>query len=141
MKTDNIHATAVSINNHAILLLGQSGAGKSDLALRLIKNKNAVLIADDRVDLFVENGVFKASCPQNIQGLIEIRGVGICKLPFVLSVPVKMAIQLVSSYKEQERIPQAHKITFSDVEIPLYKLYPFEVSATDKVVMLCDQIK
>ena len=49
--TENIHATAVAIDGKAILLIGQSGSGKSDLALRLIMNKNAVLIADDRVDI------------------------------------------------------------------------------------------
>ena len=46
--TENIHATTVAIENKGILIVGKSGAGKSDLALRLIMNKNAILVADVR---------------------------------------------------------------------------------------------
>ena len=40
-ETSNIYATCVSIKKAGILLLGKSGSGKSDLALRLIENKEA----------------------------------------------------------------------------------------------------
>ena len=36
MKTVNIHASCVAIGHKGVLILGDSGAGKSDLALRLI---------------------------------------------------------------------------------------------------------
>ena len=50
----NIHATLVKLKNKGILIIGKSGSGKSDLALRLIMDKKAKLVADDRVD--IENG-------------------------------------------------------------------------------------
>ena len=53
----NIHATSVCLNNKGILILGKSGSGKSDLALRLIEQAGALLIADDRTDLQEENVV------------------------------------------------------------------------------------
>ena len=46
----HIHATAVELYGHAILLRGEPGSGKSDLALRLI-HEGAKLISDDRVKL------------------------------------------------------------------------------------------
>ena len=47
---EQIHATAVELHGDAILLRGEPGSGKSDLALRLI-HEGAKLISDDRVEL------------------------------------------------------------------------------------------
>ncbi|MFZ5795407.1 MAG: HPr kinase/phosphorylase, partial [Pseudomonadota bacterium] len=46
MKQIRLYATAVAIGSHAVLLMGPSGSGKSDLALRLI-DRGANLISDD----------------------------------------------------------------------------------------------
>ena len=73
----NIHATLISFHNKGILLTGKSGVGKSDVALRMIMEKGAVLVADDRVDLVCANGNLFGSCPKNIRGLLEVRNVGI----------------------------------------------------------------
>ncbi len=56
----NIHASCVAIGNKGVLLLGKSGAGKSDLALRLIDG-GAKLVADDRTILFAKRR--GAACP------------------------------------------------------------------------------
>jgi hypothetical protein len=63
------------------LLLGESGSGKSDLALRLIA-MGARLVADDRCEIFFER-VLCARAPGKIAGLMEIRGLGIVTLPRV----------------------------------------------------------
>ena len=60
-----IHATAVVISNRCVLLRGRSGAGKSDLALRLIDG-GAILVADDQTELIREEGG-----TLNVQGIIE----------------------------------------------------------------------
>ena len=74
-----IHATAVSIDGIAILIRGASGYGKSDLALRLIQ-EGAQLISDDRVKLTnIDKQLFAAS-PKNIDGLLEVRGIGILRV-------------------------------------------------------------
>ena len=51
---DNIHASCVFIKQKGILILGDSGSGKSDLCLRLIMEFGAKLVADDRVDIKIE---------------------------------------------------------------------------------------
>jgi len=89
----NIHASCVSLRNQGVLLLGPSGAGKSDLALRLIDG-GAKLVADDRTLLFVKNGALHARAPSSISGLLEIRGVGIVKLPVRASVKIALVVTL-----------------------------------------------
>ena len=88
METVNIHASCVVLRGAGdafgapgdcgILLLGESGAGKSDVALRLIAQA-AQLVADDRVVLFTRDGVLFAKPPKTLAGLIEVRGVGILR--------------------------------------------------------------
>ena len=67
--TDQIHGACVEISGVGVLLRGPSGSGKSDLALRLIDG-GASLVADDRVDLAVLDGVLTARAPANLAGMI-----------------------------------------------------------------------
>lgn len=99
----NIHASCVALGNQGVLLLGPSGAGKSDLALRLIDG-GATLVADDRTVLFVKNGALHARAPASIKCLLEIRGVGIIKLPIRASVKIALAVTLG---REGARLPRA----------------------------------
>ncbi|WP_025897436.1 HPr kinase/phosphorylase [Sneathiella glossodoripedis] len=98
-----IHASAVAIQNQAILLRGPSGAGKSDLALRLI-GEGATLICDDYVELEILGGQVWAHTPKNIAGLIEVRGLGIVSQPYVSGVSVALVCDLVQ-VSEIERLP------------------------------------
>ncbi len=102
MAEINIHASCVAIGRHGVLLLGKSGAGKSDLALRLI-DQGAVLVADDRVILCTHKGVLNALAPETIEGLLEIRGLGIVALPARAKVRVSLAVRLG---REGARLPR-----------------------------------
>lgn len=55
LKIANIHASCVAIGAKGVLILGESGAGKSDLALRLM-DEGARLVADDRTELYAAKG-------------------------------------------------------------------------------------
>jgi hypothetical protein len=103
MKTANIHASCVAIDRRGVLILGDSGAGKSDLALRLIDG-GAKLVSDDRTDLYIARGRLCARAPKSIAGLIEVRGLGIIAMPFVKNVPLALAIKLGAPPK---RLPEA----------------------------------
>ena len=81
------HATLVEIAGKGVLLCGKSGAGKSDLAFRLIENHKAVLVADDVVLFTVQNGELYGEAPEKLKGLLEIRGVGIAKYPYFEKFP------------------------------------------------------
>lgn len=127
-----IHASAVSIGGKAVLLTGASGAGKSDLALRLI-DRGAVLVADDQVELSARDGHLFASPPATIAGRIEVRGVGIVTMPFAADVPVACVIALDTP---PERLPEARARALCGVAVPVATLDPRESSAPIKVELL-----
>ncbi|MEP2737123.1 MAG: HPr kinase/phosphatase C-terminal domain-containing protein [Erythrobacter sp.] len=87
-----VQASAVAIGGRALLIEGQSGIGKSSLALALI-DRGAVLIGDDGVRLSLESDRVLASPPPNITGKLEIRHVGIADVP-VTSAPLALIITL-----------------------------------------------
>lgn len=142
--TVNIHATCVSLRRagrafdappHAgVLLLGKSGAGKSDLALRLIA-LGAKLVSDDRTDLFVEGGGLFGRAPKTTKGLIEARGVGIVALPHAAKARVALAVFLEHP---KSRLPRRefYKAPFDlSRPVPLIRLAPFEASTLAKIVL------
>ena len=97
----NIHASCVTIGARGVLLLGKSGAGKSDLALRLIDD-GARLVADDRAILFVARGALHARAPESIKGLLEIRGLGIAAIPVRPNAKIALVVRLG---REGARLP------------------------------------
>jgi HPr kinase/phosphorylase len=84
-----IHASCVSRDGAGVLLLGPSGCGKSDLALQLLEC-GFVLVADDRVD--IEDGI--AMAPAALAGLLEVRGLGILRLPHAGHARLALAVNL-----------------------------------------------
>ena len=126
-----VHATAIAIEGDASLLRGPPGAGKSDLALRLIED-GARLLADDQVLLRrAENHVF-VRAPAAIAGLIEVRGVGILRVDCLDEAPLALVVDLVPS-AEVERVPDTRFEVVLGLPIRLIALAPFEVSATAKL--------
>ena len=84
-----LHASCAGRDGAGVLLLGPSGAGKSELLLRLLE-QGFELVADDRV--IVERGVARAVLGG--EGLLEVRGVGLMRMPYLASVPVRLAVRL-----------------------------------------------
>ena len=110
----NVHGTAVSIDGKGLLILGQSGSGKSQLALALITH-GAKLISDDKVIIINTESEIILSAPKSITGKIEARFVGILKMP-VLIAPLYLVIDL--DQKELDRLPKKKFMTYFDKKIP-----------------------
>ena len=128
MLPATIHATAVAHDGHAVLLLGASGAGKSDLALRLL-DRGWQLVADDRVVVTARAGVVWASAPPPLAGLLEVRGIGIVAEP-TQPAPVALAIDLAG---HPERLPERALRDFAGIAVPVIALDGFEPTAALKV--------
>ena len=135
----NIHATCIALGSKGILLTGSSGSGKSDSALRMIKGQGAVLVADDRTDIIFEKNKLIACCPAEIKGLLEVRGIGIIKLPPQEKTEVSLLVELVENPAAIERLPQSETAELCGVKIKKIKLYPFEMSAVYKLKLACDE--
>jgi HPr kinase/phosphorylase len=93
-----------------IVLMGESGSGKSRLALSLLY-EGGRLVADDIVELFVTPIGIRGRAPDRLKGLMEIRGVGIIDVSkvfgrsFVLDeTPVDLVVSL---QKRQDGVRKA----------------------------------
>ncbi len=149
MTIVNVHASCIVLaragapfgvpEDAAVLILGASGSGKSDLALRLIE-RGAMLVADDRTDLFARNGRLWGRPPAVLAGLIEIRGVGIVALPFRSEAAIALAIDLVERSlvprhsREGTYVPPGELELSPSARPPLLRLDGRDSSAPAKVV-------
>lgn len=117
MKTPgcNVHATAFVLGTAGFLVTGPSGSGKSAFALSCIaevrsRGRFAALVADDRVDLTLENGRIVARCPPAIRSLIEIRGAGIAQVEAVPACILDWAIVPVKAPFDQRLPPEGEEL-------------------------------
>ena len=111
-----LHASCVACAGCGVLILGQSGAGKSALALQLI-SLGANLVADDRTEVRAGGLHLVARAPDTIQGLIEARGVGILRLPFLPSAEISLVIDLDQT--ESDRLPPRRRVTLLGIDCDL----------------------
>ena len=147
-----IHGTCLAIGEEGVLLLGQPGAGKSDLALRLIDGsgtgltgalRGAALVADDQVAVRrSEDGKLIASAPPALAGKLEIRGLGIAELPHVPAVALKLAVRL-TPVAEIERLPDLAKARMDilGIGVPLVLIDPEKASAPARIRAALDQFR
>ena len=133
----NIHATGICINGQGVIITGPSGSGKSDLALRLI-DRGAKLISDDRVIISIfANDITLKQAP-NIEGKIEVRGIGILCVPAVTNIILRMHVDLKA---KAERLPdQPSDQHVAGISIPTIAISAFEASAPIKVEMALTSI-
>jgi len=139
---ETVHATAIALGDKAALIRGPSGSGKSDLALRCIMHpptsltvESAILVADDRVALEKHGPDVRASVPNNLEGLIEVRGLGIYRVPHQSPVAVTLIIDLVPR-GEIERMPEESGFTtLLGTTVPIIQICSYDASAAHKVLL------
>lgn len=133
-----IHATTVYLDGYGVIISGASGIGKSSMAVELLSEAhgfdfillnsgNNILVADDqtqivRTDVGGQKQIL-AYCPKNIQGLLEIRGLGIISVPFKSPVTVHLYVEIVNRMPPRMPAKQMQKITVLDVKIPYIQIF------------------
>lgn len=127
-----LHASCAARNGKGVLLLGPSGAGKSDLLLRLVRRGYA-LIADDRV--LLEEG--RVRCPERLQGLMEVRGLGIVRMAFETEADAVLAVRLLTPNEAFPRLPD-EGARDAETGLPVLYLDPRMASAPDRVDIALD---
>jgi serine kinase of HPr protein (carbohydrate metabolism regulator) len=129
-STETLHASTVAVDGRAVLIQGRSGAGKSDLALRLI-DRGAVLVSDDyTLACRLPSGALVARAPDTIAGKMEVRGIGIVDLPHVVDIPVALIVRLDA---EVPRMPDRRTRRIVGVAVPEIALEAFAASAPIKI--------
>ncbi len=120
MNEVRANVSCVAISGRAVLITGDPGAGKSSLALSLI-DRGAVLVGDDGVTLTCAEGRVIASPPPHIAGLIEVRNVGLIRLPATTG-PLALALHLTA---DAPRLPGAPgTLDLLGIAVPLIALWP-----------------
>jgi len=93
-----LHGVLVDIYGEGVLIMGESGIGKSESALELVKRGHR-LVADDAVEIKkVSNQTLVGSCTEMLRYMIELRGIGIIDIRQmfgVQSVKVTQQVDLV----------------------------------------------
>ncbi len=129
----NIAAGCVSFRNVGVLITGRSGSGKSALALSLIE-KGAVLVSDDRTDIYIKNNQLTAKAPDSLQGLIEVRGIGLVKgLPILQEAPIRAIIHLTP--EKPERLPAVCHEKIAGQDILSFSFWENDFFLTNKVLI------
>jgi len=119
-----VHASAVMAGDTGILIRGPSGSGKSRLAFDLILAGRAgqipktVLVGDDRVLLSAAGGTVTVRPAAELEGLIEIRGLGIRRSDFVAQAEVRLVVDLEA--RDSARMPEQEALAalIEGIKIP-----------------------
>jgi serine kinase of HPr protein (carbohydrate metabolism regulator) len=138
LSSETMHASCVLIGSHGVLIEGVSGAGKSDLALRLI-DRGAVLVSDDYTFLQRQVGDLVASPPATIAGKIEVRELGIVDMAYAERASVALIVTLGEPASRLPE-PDAARLIL-DVEIPHLILGGRDPSAPIKVELALDRLE
>ncbi|HKT14846.1 MAG TPA: HPr kinase/phosphatase C-terminal domain-containing protein [Allosphingosinicella sp.] len=136
LSSETLHASCVAKDGAAILIAGRSGAGKSDLALRLI-DRGASLVSDDYTLVRRVSGRLVASSPPAISGKMEVRGLGLVDFETADDVTICLYVDLD---REVERLPELiDTIVIAGVSVPVIALDSHHASAPVKVELALDR--
>lgn len=125
-----IHGSCVAVGETGVLIRGPSGAGKSALAFALIlAGRSGViaptrLVADDRVIVAARAGRLFASVPPAIAGLVEVRGAGIRRTPFVAEARLDLVVDLAAPDGARLPQPEALRTVLDGIEVPRLPVAP-----------------
>ena len=127
----SIHAAAVALGGHAVLLAGPSGAGKSSVAAGCLA-LGAGLVADDLCLLRPDEGGLVVSAPPTAPAAIEARGLGL--LPVPLAGPAR-AVAILRLGPAEARLPPPRTERLAGHPLPLLR-HPATPDLPAKVILL-----
>lgn len=125
-----IHASAVLVGSRAVLIRGAAGAGKSLLAFALIAAGEsgalpfARLVGDDRVHVEAAHGRLLVRPAATLAGLIELRGVGIRRIPHEPVAVVSLVVDLGTTDVDRLPGPESASTEVAGVVLPRLGVAP-----------------
>lgn len=129
------HGVLVEVYGEGILILGDSGIGKSETAIELVKRGHR-LVADDAVELRrVSNRSIVGSAPENIRHFIELRGVGIINVARVYGIGAVKVSEKVDLVVELEAWDKTKNYQRTGLETETCDILGVKIPATVIPVM------
>jgi len=139
----SIHANLMQIFSMGVLIEGESGIGKSEIALDLIKRGHC-LVADDKVNIIRVRDYLEGSAPSVIYGMMECRGVGFINVPRMFGINalqkktrINCCLKLVKlspEYKFDRMGNSNETVSFLGIDIPLITLPVFPGRSIAEVI-------
>jgi len=81
--TDNMHGVLLDVLGMGVMITGESGVGKSELALELVSRGHG-LVADDVVELSrIAPETLEGNCPEILRDFLEVRGLGMLNIRII----------------------------------------------------------
>jgi HPr kinase/phosphorylase len=129
-----VHASAVLVGARAVLIRGPAGSGKSRLAFDLISAAGsggplrfARLVADDRAEVEAAAGRLLVRPAPALAGLIEVRGLGLRRLPHEPVAVIGLVVDLDAA--DAQRLPAAEqaRVTIDGIAIARVAVAPGEL--------------
>ena len=124
--TTTIHASAVLIGPKAVLIRGPAGAGKSQLVWDLLQSALPFtrLVADDRAHVEACAGRLLVRPAPALTGMLEIRGLGIRRLPYEPVAAVGLVVDLAAEDAARQPGQEAGKAVIGGVSLPRLAVAP-----------------
>jgi HPr kinase/phosphorylase len=124
--TATIHASAVLIGPKAALIRGPAGSGKSRLVWDLLQSAMPFtrLVADDRAHVEACAGRLLVRPAPALAGMLEIRGLGIRRLPYEPVAAVGLVLDLAAEDAARQPGQEAGKAVISGVSLPRLAIAP-----------------
>ncbi|WP_443749228.1 HPr kinase/phosphorylase [Asticcacaulis solisilvae] len=131
-----LHATTLSLMVgpawRGVLIVGPSGIGKSDMALRAMQS-GCQLVSDDYSCVWVSGGNLYAAPPETIDGKMEIRGLGIMSdLP--RRPMTRIGLVALAQTDPVDRLPEAEVTPILGINVATIRLNPREASSVPKLL-------
>ncbi len=115
-QIDSVHGVLLQVYGRGVLITGQSGIGKSEIALELVK-KGHVLVADDRVDVYRIHNHITGEAPFILKNLLELRGVGVINIAMMFgaaSTTEKSRIDFVIHLDKWDKDKEYDRLNLKD---------------------------
>ena len=127
-KSVSVHGELLIIYGIGVMICGESGMGKSEIALELIKRGHQ-LVADDRVDCYRIHNHLVGKSPQLLEGMLELRGVGVINIARMYgvgavahkaNVDIQITLEEFDPRANYDRvgIEEKKNVSILDVEVP-----------------------
>lgn len=133
-RSEYKHATAIIWKGVGVLFVGESASGKSSFAAELI-SRGGELVADDQVLVCEENGKLFADAPPQLAGVLELRDIGLVKMPYVASTQIHLVVECAKG------TPQKKQHELFNVIVPCLVLDPAYPGNAAKLMIYAEALR